>query len=443
MTIYAAIGLVVLILLNAAFVAAEFALIRVKRDELEKDAENKKFGAKAAVKALDNLDNSLAACQLGITMTSIGIGFVGESALGALIEPALHGWLGDATAPVVGLILAYLIVTAVHITAGEQIPKLYALERSNGTSRALAPTLILFHAAAKPFVMMLSWVTRLGLKALGVKGGASGHEDETPGSSGELDTLIVRARLAGRIDPLEADMLSGVIDLHERHAHHAMTPIFDVTSIPFDSTLKEALTVSHEAGHSRLVVDDESGHAMGMVHVADLSWEMVQKGEDAVLNGCVRELAIVPESKPLDDLLSEMRQSRTSMTLVADEYGQTVGLVTVEDIVEEIVGEIVDETDVEETEAAIVQKDGSVLVQGHVGLHDLADGGMPDWTEEVQESTIGGLLFSLLGRLPEVGDEAEFHEHMLSVSKMDDTRIAEVLIRLPKLEAETEVELDK
>jgi len=402
--------LVLLVGGNAVFVAAEFALVRTRRDHLE---------SAAAQKVHQQMERSLATCQLGITLCSVAIGFVGE----AMLAPQVGHWAGM----VVGFLVAYVLITGIHVVAGEQIPKLYAIENAARISTWTARPVLWLSFLMMPAVKSLDWISNQGLKMLGV------HQIETDKAptSDELDQLVARSAAAGYLDDDHAQMLEGVFDLHERTAKQVMTPAFDLAWVTPDSRLVDALEVSRSSGHSRLLVGDGRVFT-GLVHVAELATRALRSGGSSVIGSAVREVPIVPENKPLDELLAELRNTNSSLAMVCDEYGETAGIVAIEDIIEEIVGEISDETDVEETpmisKAAL---DGSRILAGQLSLADLADAGIIDWTDN-ENTTIGGLVFSAIGRAPKVGEQIIYEEWGLKVLSLDGLRIAEVKIIPPR-----------
>ena len=275
----------------------------------------------------------------------------------------------------------------------------------------------------RPAVQSLDWISKQGLKILGV------HQIETDKAptSDELDKLVSRSAAAGYLDDEQASMLEGVFDLHERTAKQVMTPSFELSWVGPDERLFKALEVSRASGHSRLLVGDGRVF-IGLVHVAEIATRALRMGGNSLIGSAVHEIPMVPENKPLDELLNELRNSSSSLALVCDEYGETAGIVAIEDIIEEIVGEISDETDVEEAAMVSPQSaDGSRLVAGQLSLADLADSGIVDWTNN-SNTTLGGLVFSELGRTPKRGDEVSYQEWALKITRLDGIRIAEVKI---------------
>jgi CBS domain containing-hemolysin-like protein len=417
--------LFVLIAVNGVFVAAEFALVRSRRSKVEQLAAEGSRGASAVLHELDRIDEYLSACQLGITMASIGIGFLGEPAVAKLIEP-IFGGLSHGVAVAISVAIAYTLVTALHVTVGEQAPKLFAISRPEYTARRLAAPLRWFRRASAPFTVALTWMSNGVARLFGVK---PGQLDEQQPTSEDLQLLISQSAVRGKLDPGEAVMLGGVFHLHEQEAREVMTPIPAVVTVDFSSTVSEALGACTSSGHNRLVVveDGNADRVRGIVHALRLVRLLMTEGPDANIEPAVRDALIVPETKPLDDLLTELQRQRSSIGVVVDEYGRTVGIVTVEDILEEVVGEIEDETD--PLAGSLRQlANGDWYVRGHVSLGDLADRGIELPVDTDAYNSIGGYVFGELGRLPKRGDLITADGFEIRVESVRENRIEAVRI---------------
>src|SRR3954454_22341381 len=342
MTALLLILLVVLVALNGLFVAAEIGLVRSRKSRLESLAEEGRRGAKQALDQVDHLSEYIAACQVGITLCSIGIGFLGEPSLAKLLEP-VFGSLSHAVATTIAVALAFLIVTTIHITFGELVPKLGAIPRAEGVAARLARPLAAFERVSRPFTAALTAVAVRAVRLLGVRPGAldGSHTSE------DIKGIITQWQSGGGLDPGEAGMLGGVFHLHEQEAREVMTPIPAVVTIDASSSVEASLRRCISSGHTRLVVieNDNPDKVRGVVHNNSLIRLYMNAGADTAIEPAIREVPIFPETKPLDDLLAELQRQRSSIAVVSDEYGRTVGIVTVEDILEEVVGEIEDETD--------------------------------------------------------------------------------------------------
>jgi CBS domain containing-hemolysin-like protein len=409
-----------LILVNGFFVGAEFALVRSRRSRLESLERSGAHGARRALLQVDHVDSYLAACQLGITMASLGIGFLGEPAIASLLEPWLGEFFSHTVAVAVAIAIAYVIVTFAHITVGEQVPKIWSIIHAETAARWASGPLHVFYVFSHPLTWILNSVSNGMLKLLGTNTRADFNE-----SGEDVRLLIAESAISGRLDPREAAMLSGVVQLHETQARHVMTPFHAVVTVESQATARTALKRCLESGHTRIVLveADQPDQIAGVAHANSLMKLVLEGDPEALADSAAKPALIVPETKSLDDLLADLQRDRTTLAVVADEYGMPAGIVTVEDIVEEIVGEIADETDPVRRLA-----NGDWYARGDVSLEDLADYGIrlpgsSDYT------SIGGLVFDELGRLPVIGDIAHTGEYSIRVESVRGTRIAAVRIR--------------
>jgi len=420
-------AVLVLILLNAFFVAAEFALVRSRKAHLESMAEDGKRGASVAVRLMDDLSRYLSAVQVAITLTSLGIGFIGEPAVGRIFEDVLGENVSHNVRYAISFALAYLITTSLHIVFGEQVPKLYAIQKAETMARVTARPLYVFARGVAPFVAALNAATNGVLRLLGLR--TSGQLDEAE-SPEELRVLIQESVTGGKLDPGEAGMLTGVFHLHEQQARQVMTPAPAVVTVDLSEDVETAVRRCVSSGHTRLVVteDDNADRVRGIVHTNQLSQRLLADGPDARIDDLVRPAPIVPETKPLDDLLADLQRERSSLAVVIDEYGRTAGIVTVEDIIEEVVGEIDDETD---PLGGAVRRlsNGDWFVRGHVAITDLLDYGLELPVDSDAYNSVGGFVFGELGRLPKRGDTVTHNGYSIRVESVRENRIEAVRIR--------------
>ena len=417
----------VLIALNAFFVIAEYALVRARHSRLELAAEQGLRGAKLALRQLDNINEYISTCQVGNTMASIGIGALGEPALAHLLKGALGSSVGHTVAVAIAVIVSYLLITSTQITAGEMVPKLYAIDRAETVARRIARPLQWCRVLFNPFIVTLTVVSNTMLGALGVD---PERRIARGGSPDELKRLIRDSEAGGMLEANEATMLSGVFHLHEQEARQVMTPIPAVVTVDLAEDVQTALRRCIDSGHTRLPVteDENLDRIRGVVHATGLARRLLEVGPAASIRPLVRDAPIVPESKPLDDLLAELQHQRTEMAVVADEYGRVVGIVTIEDIVEEVVGEITDETDPAAGDVRQLPS-GDWFVRGHVPVADLADYGIELPSESDAYNSIGGLVFNDLGRLPKRGDKIDVNGYELRVESVRENRIVLVRVR--------------
>ena len=421
------VGVLVLVAANGFFVAAEFSLVRARDGKLEQLEQDGAGGAKLAGFQLEHIDEYLSACQLGITMASLGIGFMGEPAIASLLESVLGDSLPHGVTLGLSLAIAYLITTALHITVGEQVPKIYAITHAEGTARRVARLLEAFRVTFRPLIWALNTASNGILRAVGVDPKA---EFEEVSSSDDLKMIIARSQSGGKLDAGEAGMLSGVFHLHEQQARQVMTPIPAVVTVDMAETAEEALRRCVDSGHTRLVVTEEGNtdRIKGIVHNNSHARRLMTEGPDASIAPSVKDALIVPETKPLDSLLADLQRERASIAVVVDEYGRTAGIVSVEDIVEEVVGEIADETD---PALAGVRRlpNGDWWVRGHVPITDLDDYRIDLPIDSDAYNSVGGFVFGELGRLPKRGDMVRANGYSLRVESVRENRIEAVRIR--------------
>ena len=418
-----------LVLVNGFFVAAEFAIVRSRRPRLEQLAEEGDRRARLAIEQIDHVDVYVASSQVGITLASIGIGFLGEPAVADLIEPTFEGALGHAVALALSLAIAYSVVTLLHVILGEQAPKMLGIARAERMLLGMARPLRFFRSVFHPLIVLTNAPAQfLVTKVFRIE--VSSDEEATPE---DLRLLIARGAQRGRLDPGEAGMLSGVFHLHEQEARDVMTPIPAVVTVDASEDVERALRRCVSSGHTRLMVieDDNPDRVRGLVHNNSLARLYMQDGAGASIEEAIHDAWIVPETKPLDDLLAELQRQQIYMAVVADEYGRTVGIVTVEDILEEVVGEIEDETD-PHTGAVRRLTNGDWYVRGHVPLGDLADVGIDLEAESEAYNSVGGFVFDELGRLPKRGDVIQADGYTIRVESVRENRIVAVRIHPPE-----------
>src|SRR3954468_4356687 len=416
-----------LVLANAFFVRAECLLVRSRRARLEELNESGARGAELALRQLDSINDYISACQVGITMASIGIGAVGEQVVADLLEPWLRNVLSHGVAVAVSVTFAYLVITSIHIVFGELVPKLAVLGNAENIARRAARPLqwsrVLFH----PFIVVLNGVSLRVLRLIGID---PTQRQAEGGGPEEIRPIIAESMTGGQLDPGEAGMLTGVFHLHEQQARQVMTPAPAVVTVDVSDPVELALRRCVSSGHTRLVVteDHNEDRVKGIVHANALAQKLLAEGTDAGIGELVREAPIVPETKPLDDLLADLQRQRSSLAVVIDEYGRTAGIVTVEDIIEEVVGEIDDETD---PLGGGVRRlpNGDWFVRGHVAITDLVDYGLSLPVDSDAYNSVGGFVFGELGRLPRRGDTIHHNGYSIRVESVRENRIEAVRIR--------------
>jgi len=417
------IAALLLVLLNGFFVAAEFALARARLTRLDQMAQDGIQTAKLAAHQVRQIDRYLAACQLGVTLASLGLGWLGAPAFEALLRPPLERvGLGSASTAIVAGILAFAIITVLHVVVGELAPKNLAIQRAESTARTAARPIEAFRIVLGPVIHVLNSASNGMVRMLGIEPATPQELASTPD---DLQRLIAEGEVGGTIEPAEADMLEGVFSLGERIARDVMTPRPEVSDLSAETPIREALHQALASRHSRFPVNGGEGvGVIGVVHLSELARGMLELEEPSDVRAVTGPALFVPETQLLDDLLRELQLRRTSMAVVLDEYGELAGLVTVEDIIEEIVGEIDDERD--RGPAIDTQPDGRLLVRGHVPIEDLADHGVDVVDETV--TSVGGLVFTRLGRLPRTGDSVTVDGWNFIVEATQGTRVVLVAI---------------
>ena len=425
MTALLLVALLLLVLANGFFVAAEFALVRSRRARLlELAKENPRYNR--VLKQIDNMSEYLSACQFGITLASLGIGFLGEPALAELIQP-IFGGLSHGVAVALSIAFAYALATSLHITLGEQVPKIYAIVKAERVAVRVARPLDWFNSSMRPFIAVLNAASNSLLRLLRIDPEAQFEEGQSPS---ELRFLIAQAQTGGHLDAGEAGMLQGVFHLHEQEARQVMTPIPAVVTVDISEDAETALRRCISSGHTRLLVteDENQDRVKGTVHSNSLAGKLMSEGPNASIEDLVKDALIVPETKPLDDLLADLQRHRSSMAVVIDEYGRVAGIVTVEDIIEEVVGEIDDETDPAGGEIRRLAN-GDWFVRGHVAITDLHDYGLTLPVDTDAYNSVGGFVFAELGRLPRRGDTVTANGYSIRVESVRENRIEAVRIR--------------
>src|SRR4051812_2108892 len=413
-----------LIALNAFFVMGEYALVRSRRARLETMREEGLKNAGLAIEQIDEISDYISTVQVGITLTSIAIGALGEPAIAHALEPLFGDTLSHGVSVAISVIIAYLIITSAHIVAGELVPKLYAIDRAEGVARRVARPLRFFRRLFAPFIVVLTGISYRVLRRIGIDPATVAEDAAT---TEDLKALIAQS---GTLDPGEAGMLSGVFHLHEQEARQVMTPIPAVVTVDTSEDVETALRRCVSSGHTRLVVteDENQDRVRGIVHSNSLARQLMAEGPHASIEPLVRDAPIVPETKPLDDLLADLQRQRSSMAVVIDEYGRVAGIVTVEDIIEEVVGEIADETDPAGGEVRRLAN-GDWFVRGHVAVTDLLDYGLELPVDTDAYNSVGGFVFAELGRLPKRGDTVVHNGYSIRVESVRENRIEAVRIR--------------
>jgi CBS domain containing-hemolysin-like protein len=410
-----------LVLLNAFFVAAEFALVAVRRSKIDQMAADGDRSAAVVQRALSQLDRYISGTQLGITLASLALGWVGEPALAVLVDRGLH-MVGIEPKPGAlhtgaGIAVAFLVITFLHIVLGELAPKSVALSKPESVSKWVARPLMFFSQAMSPFISFLNGTANRMLRAFGVEPMSEGGHVHSPE---ELRLLVMQARAHGTLDESDSAMLAGVFDFHNKRAHDVMRPRTDMVAIAVDVERDELVATLRRERYSRYPVYRETPDDIVGVFLAKDYWLSEAQGSFE-LREHLREPLFVPATRAAERVLDDLRRTRAHLAVVLDEYGGTAGIVTMEDLVEEVVGDIADEYDLQSRDALLY--DGVLELAGSLSLVDVrSDHKLPipegDWT------TLGGYAFAALGRLPRVGDRVTYPGGELEVVAMDGRRVA-------------------
>ena len=434
------ITVILLIALNGFFAGAEIALLSVRHSRLRQMAEEGRAGAMAALSLLANPERLLSVTQVGVTLASLGLGWAGEGTLYDIFVTAFLPVLTPATSGVVHalcFILAFLLMSFFHVVLGEVVPKNLAIETADRLAAVVAPALLVFYRIASPFVIVVEKSSAALSHALGLGGRlhGGGHSAE------ELKLIVTSSRGLGYLPEAEEDMIHRVLDLRHLLVREIMVPRKDIVSIPESATLEQILETMIQQGHSRLPVYSETPERIiGLLHYKDLLpvWEerraAIRKGRPGRpfrLRRLMRKPLFVPETKPLVQMLEDFKGGKSHMAIVVDEFGTIAGLLTVEDVLEQIVGDIEDEHDEKigrpGPEAAAVEVDGSTRIrelETDYGIALPSDGGF---------ETLAGFLLFRLGAIPRAGDSVEQEGRRYTVLEMERNRIARVRIeKLPE-----------
>lgn len=423
-------GLVVLLVLaNGFFVAAEFALVAVRRSRIDQQAEEGDRSAKTVQAALQNLDRYISGTQLGITLSSLALGAIGEPVVARLIDRGLAamGFAAPAalTHSAAAITIAFLIITFLHIVIGELAPKSIALTKPEGVSKLVARPLILFSTIGYPGIWVLNGAANLLLRLVGIQ---PVKELEHVHSPDELRFLVTQSAEHGRLNEQDTAMIAGVFDFHEKKARDVMRPRTDIVALAEDTPEEAVWAIVRSERYSRYPVYRESlDDVIGVFLAKDLF--LHDESKAFVLADNVRPAMYVPDNRPAERVLDDLRRSRAQMAVVLDEYGGTAGMLTLEDLIEEVIGDINDEYDLGGRQA--VESNGVLELAGTMSLVDVrSDYGLDipdgDW------NTLGGFVFGELGRLARIGDRVRIPGGQLEVVAMDGRRIAAVRVILSR-----------
>lgn len=419
-----------LVLANAFFVAAEFALVAVRRSRIDQLAKEGDRSAQTVQWAVKHLDRYISGTQLGITLASLALGWIGEPVIAAIIDRGI-GRLGFAAAEAAvhsaaAITTAFLLITFLHIVFGELAPKSLALSRPEGVSRLVARPLILFSTIAAPVIWLLNGAARVVLRLIGIK---AVSELERAHSADELRILVTQSAEHGQLNETDTAMLSGVFDFHEKKARDVMRPRTEIVALPVDATADEVWAIVRAERYSRYPVYVDTLDDVTGVFLAKDLW-LHEPGKPFELSQHVRPTLYVPDNRLAERVLDDLRKTRFHMAVVLDEYGGTAGILTLEDLIEEVIGDINDEYDFATRVA--VEANGVLELAGAMSLVDVRS----DYELDIPDgdwNTLGGYAFGRLGRVAHIGDRVPFPGGELEVVAMDGRRVAAVRVLRPQL----------
>src|SRR6201996_6024946 len=417
-----------LVLLNGFFTAAEFALVRVRGSQIELKVKTGSRVAKITRSIMANLDGYLAATQLGITIASLGLGVIGEEVFSNVVLRGFQSIGIDISSSFVntsGHVLAFILITILSIVFGELAPKTLAIQRSVRTALAVSAPLRIFFVVFRPVIWVLNNLSNLILRMFGIKA----YEGEAHHSSEELQYLLEQGKETGALDSNEHELIQNVFEFNERVVKNIMVPRTKISGIEVDTSKDELLDILITEGYSRMPVYDEViDKIIGIVHAKDIL-PLLARNEEIILRNIIRKPYFIPETKKINDLMAELQQKRIQIAIVSDEFGGTAGMVTLEDIVEELVGEIQDEYD---EEKPIVEKvnDREFIVNALAPIYDVNSHLPHDLPEDGDFDTVSGWLGDIFGKIPDVGEQKESNGYNITVLKKSDQNIESVKLEL-------------
>jgi CBS domain containing-hemolysin-like protein len=437
--------IVLLVAANAFFAAAEFSLVSVRDTRIQQLIEARRIGARIVQKLHRNLDEVVNGVQLGITVTSLTLGWVGEPILSHIVEP-YTGEVPHANiyAHGIAIALAFSLITCLHVILGELVPKSLALQRAEQVALAVAAPMDVFLTLARPFIYLMS---RAAGSVLRIFGGRKVRQGPVH-SPDELKLIVTASRQLGQIPEFQEEMIHNALELENISVREVMVPRPDIFSLPGDLTLDEALARVVDEQHSRIpVYDPQRGpeHIIGVLYSKDLMrWTRLRLTANPVqpiatriaamkISQIMRDVLVVPETKVLVELLEEFKQRKRHLAVVVDEFGSTAGVITVEDVLEQLVGEMEDEFDVAPAEQAELGGETALVLEGSVSIRDLESQYQLVLPRDAGFETLAGFMLARLQKIPAVGEALDYDGHRFTVEEMEGHRIAKV--RIERLEA--------
>jgi CBS domain containing-hemolysin-like protein len=430
-------AILILLFLNGFFVAAEFALVKIRGSQLEPLAEEGNRTAALARRITENLDAYLSACQLGITLASLGLGWLGEPFLAQMLQPLFFklGIVSPTIIRSVSFALAFSTITTLHISLGEQAPKILAIRRPLPATLWVSRPLAIFYAVLRPAIWFLNAMSNWLLKVVFRVEPASEHE--LAHSEEELRVILSESHGSENVTQLGKEILINALDMRKRVVRDITTPRGEVVFLNTEDSFEENLQAAVESRHTRFpLCEGHLDNTIGLVHIKDVL-KLVREPK-AALADIRRDIFPVPEMMPLEKLLTFFLGKHAHLALVVDEYGGTVGIVTLDNVLEELVGEIHDEFDAENSEFRRINAD-EFTVLGSLGLYELHDLAGLD-LESADVSTIGGYVTHLLGHLPQQGERVRIEDFEVTITQTDGRRVGQLLFKRAAAPAEREAD---
>lgn len=419
-------AILVLVFLNGFFVAAEFALVKIRGSQLEPLAEEGNKTAGLARRITENLEAYLSACQLGITLASLGLGWIGEPFLARMLQPLFFkfGIVSPTVIQSISFALAFSAITTLHITLGEQAPKILAIRKPLPSTLWVSRPLRFFYVLFRPAIWFLNAASNWLLKYLFGIEPMSGHE--LAHSEEELRVILAESHGSENVSQLGKEILINALDMRKRVVRDITTPRGEVVFLNTEDTFEENLKVAVESRHTRFpLCEGHLDNTIGLVHIKDML-KLIREPK-AALADIRRDFFPVPEMMPLEKLLTFFLSKHAHLALVVDEYGGTVGIVTLDNVLEELVGEIQDEFDAEDAEFRRVSDD-EFVVKGSLGLYELQDLAGLD-LESADVSTVGGYVTHLLGHLPRQGEHVRIEDFEVTITQTDGRRVGQLVFK--------------
>lgn len=414
-----------LVFMNGFFVATEFAMVKVRKSRIETLALKGDKNAKNTLKVIKNLNSYLSACQLGITLASLGLGWVGEPAVSNMLMPLLNLFhLSESMIHSISFIFGFAIITGFHIVLGELTPKSLAIISSEKVAMYTALPLIMFYNVTYPIMWSFNYSTNLVLRIFGI---SQVNEHEAAHTDEEIKLLVEDSYKHGLIDKTELTFVDNIFDFSEKTVKEIMMPRTDMKCIFIEDSFEEIIAFALEEQLTRYpVCRDSKDNVIGFIHIKDLYKQKIE-GNNQNIESIIREIKFVPESTSISELLKVFKKEKAQMAIIIDEYGGTSGLATVEDILEEIVGELKDEFD-EGGDEISKTEDGNYIVDGKVIIEDINE--LLDIEIDSDNiDTIGGWIYSQLDSYPQVNEKINYENYEFIISKCDRKRISKVLIK--------------